>query len=495
MKLASIRSRHTLTFRLTAVICMILIVFVGVTSVIFNLRMKEKTIAQYNQFLHENAFSISQNLHDLLAPENYGKLDETRLGVSWDTLAPYLAMTEQITRSNVYIVDAGHRITGYFDGIVQTLDNIVLPAYLEQSIAYGFMGKTPFLCEGDGENMRLTTSAPIMNAEGRVLGVVLLDTTLREMGYTQISGTTIMIASALLAFAVAVLLAFGLSFQFNRPIERIRGAAMTLAGGQYETRLPVGGDNEIGQLARSMNTLAEKLEEAQTRDRQQKKRQQQFFSEISHELRTPVTVIRGSVEALSDGVVTEEDQIRATYRQILTETEGLQRQVAELLELSRLQDPDFAIEKTEVSLNDLLGDVAMSAATLCTRKGVRFVCEEPGHDRIVIGDYQRLRQMLMAVADNAVKFTPVGKAITMSADPDTPSVTIRDEGIGIPDSEKDHLFDRFYRSRSRDGGGTGLGLTLVHEIANRHHIEITVESAPEQGTAFHFVFRELDKKA
>lgn len=98
--------------------------------------------------------------------------------------------------------------------------------------------------------------------------------------------------------------------------------------------------------------------------------------------------------------------------------------------------------------------------------------------------------MLMAVTDNAVKFTPAGKAVTLSADPDTPSVTIRDEGIGIPDSEKDHLFDRFYRSRSRDGGGTGLGLTLVHEIANRHHIEITVESAPEQGTAFHFIFRE-----
>ncbi len=490
MKLSSIRTRHALTLQLTAVICVTLIVFVGLTGVIYNLRMKEATVKQYSHFLHENAFSISQNLHDLLAPEGYGELDETRLDVSWDTLAPYLAMTEQITRSNVYIVDAEHRITGSFDGIVQTLDNVLLPSYLEQCIAYGFMGKTPSVSEGDGENMRLTTSAPVMNAEGRVLGVVLLDTTLRELGYTQISGTTIMIASALLAFAAAVMFGFALSFVFNRPIDRIRGAAQALAGGRYETRLPAGRNNEIGHLARSMNTLAEKLEEAQEHDRQLKKRQQQFFSEISHELRTPVTVIRGSVEALSDGIVTDKEQVRATYRQILTETEGLQGQVAELLELSRLQDPDFAIEKTEVSLSDLLGDVAMSAATLCARKGIRFVCEEPAHDRTVIGDYQRLRQMLMAVADNAVKFTPAGKAVTLSADPDTPSVTIRDEGIGIPDSEKDHLFDRFYRSRSRDGGGTGLGLTLVHEIANRHHIEITVESAPEQGTAFHFIFRQ-----
>lgn len=494
MKLSSIRTRHALTLQLTAVICITLIVFVGLTGVIYNLRMKETTIEQYSRFLHENAFSISQNLHDLLAPEEYGQLDETRLDVSWDTLAPYLAMTEQITRSNVYIVDAEHRITGSFDGIVQTLDNVLLPAYLEQSIAYGFMGKTPSVSEGDGESMRLTTSAPVMNAEGRVLGVVLLDTTLRELGYTQISGGTIMLASALLAFVAAVMFGFALSFVFNRPIDRIRGAAQALAGGRYEARLPTGRNNEIGQLARSMNTLAEKLEDAQEHDRQLKKRQQQFFSEISHELRTPVTVIRGSVEALSDGIVTDQEQVRATYRQILTETEGLQGQVAELLELSRLQDPDFAIEKTEISLNDLLGDVAMSAATLCARKGVQFVCEEPGHDRKVYGDYQRLRQMLMAVADNAVKFTPAGRAVMLSADPDTPCVTVRDEGIGISDSEKEHLFDRFYHARSRDGGGTGLGLALVREIANRHHIDIVVESSPEQGTAFRFIFRDPDAR-
>lgn len=488
MKISSLRTRHTLTLRLTAVACIALIVFMILTSVLYNLLMKEKTVAQYSRSLQKNAFSISQNLHDLLAPEGYDSLDETRLDVSWDTLAPYLALTEQITRSNVYVVDSNHRITGYFDGVIQTLDGMLLPTYLEQSIAYGFMGKTPFLRGEDGENTRLTASAPIMNSAGRVLGVVLLDTSLKELGYTQISSTTILFGSAVIGFVVALLLAFGLSFVFNRPIDRIRGAAMTLAGGAYETRLPEGGENEIGQLARSMNTLAEKLELAHERDRQLKQRQQEFFSGISHELRTPVTVIRGSAEAIADGIVTKPDEISAACRQILNETEGLQKQIADLLELSRLQDPDFAIEKTDVDLGELLGDVAMSTGTLCARKGVILECEEPEKTSIVQGDYQRLRQMLMAVTDNAVKFTPAGKRVILAMDEKIPMIMISDEGIGIPENEMNRIFDRFYRTRTRNPGGTGLGLVLVKEIAHRHDIEITVDSTPGTGTRFCFRF-------
>lgn len=118
---------------------------------------------RYNEILQREAYVVSQNLHDLLAASGNKTLDETRLAVSWDTLAPYLALTEQVTRTNVYLVDTRHRITGYFDGVVQTLEGILLPAYMEQSIALGFMGKTPFGRSGTGPQTRLTTSAPIMD--------------------------------------------------------------------------------------------------------------------------------------------------------------------------------------------------------------------------------------------------------------------------------------------------------------------------------------------
>ena len=104
MKLSSIRTRHALTLQLTAVICVTLIVFVGLTGVIYNLRMKEATVKQYSHFLHENAFSISQNLHDLLAPEGYGELDETRLDVNWDA-SSYIVGCVTVRCGRVRLID------------------------------------------------------------------------------------------------------------------------------------------------------------------------------------------------------------------------------------------------------------------------------------------------------------------------------------------------------------------------------------------------------
>lgn len=200
---------------------------------------------RYNEILQREAYVVSQNLHDLLATSENETLDETRLAVSWDTLAPYLALTEQITRTNVYLVDTRHRITGYFDGVVQTLEGVLLPAYMEQSIALGFMGKTPFGRSGAGPQTRLTTSAPIMDENSRVLGVVLLDVSLQELGYTQVSDTALLLVSAVISFAISLLLAFFLSVVFTHPIRRTRETALQLSSGQYDVRLKLRGTSEV----------------------------------------------------------------------------------------------------------------------------------------------------------------------------------------------------------------------------------------------------------
>lgn len=489
MKQEPFRLRRRLTLRLTAVIAFILIAFTLLSGFLYNIFMQEATVEHYSRVLQRHAYAISQNLHDLLSPGGYQSLDETRWEVSWDTLTPYLAMTEQITRCNVYLVDTQHSITGYFDGILQTLNGVTLSPYLEQSIALGFMGKTPFIRSGSGSDMRLTTSAPIMDQFSRVLGVVLLDVSLRELGLTQVSGAMILSISVVISFALALILAFILSLVFTNPIQKTREAALRLASGQYETRLPVKRNDEVGQLASSVNVLAERLENARERDRQLQKRQQEFFSTVSHELRTPVTVIRGSAESLADGIIELPEDKQSAYRQIIKECAWLQKLIADLLELSRLQDAGFAIETQDVDLSDLLSDIAMSAGALCAQKGVTFVCQEPRISYIVRGDRQRLRQMFMAVIDNAVKFTAAGRSVTLALSDSSPAICVSDEGSGIPPSEIDHIFDRFYHSRRLGLDGTGLGLALVHEIARRHDVAINVQSTLGQGTVFTFTFK------
>ena len=480
--------RHSITWRLIQLFIILLILFTIIVGLLYNSRLRRQTIAHYSQSMQRDAHAIAQNLSEWIAPSAYEGLDDTRFIVSEDTIAPYLGFIEQLTNSTVYIVDTYHNVTGYFSGVVQTIDNPLLPSYLEQSIALGFMGKTPFIQAQMGNETHLTTCMPVMNTKSEVLGVVLLTSTLREQGYAQVPSSSILLQSLMVSFPLAILLAFFLSSIFTRPIAKLQQVALALAGGRYETRTNMVKKDEIGSLAHSMDILAERLEDARAHDEELRIQQQNFFSNISHELKTPVTVIRGSLEALSDGVIRGEENIRAYYDQMIAESRWLQRLILDLLELSRLQNLEFSLNTSDVDLTELLGDVAMSANALCERKGISFVCEEPATTFTLTGDYSRLRQMLLAVIDNSVKFTPSGRAIRMSLNCDAPVITITDEGVGIAPDEIDHIFDRFRHTRDASRESTGLGLAIVQEIARRHDVSIQVASREGEGTTFTFSF-------
>ena len=480
--------KRSIWLRLTLLFALVLAAFSLFHALLYNTFVRRQTIQRYGQTMQRDAYAISQNLSELVAPSGYDGLDENRYLVNEESLAPYLAMMESLTGCSVYIVDAHHDLTGYFDGVVQKLENPLLPAYLEQSIALGFMGKTPFVqADVDGDT-RLSTSMPVMNVHSQVLGVVLLDASLRELGYSEAPTGQTMAYTMLIAMAVAIALSFVFSRWFTRPISSIERVAYRLADGDYDARTSIRLQDEVGSLAHSMDVLAQRLEDARLRDEQLHKQQQQFFSTISHELRTPVTVIRGSVEALRDGIVSNPQEIAAYYDQMLRESRWLQRLIRDLLELSRLQNMEFTLDSSTFPLEELLGDVAMSARALCEGRGVLFQCEEPRSTYAFTGDYARLRQMLMAVADNAVKFTPPGRTVRLWLDDEQPLIGIANEGEGIAPEELPHIFERFRSTRSANTEGTGLGLAIVRETANRHGVAIHVDSSPETGTVFTFTF-------
>lgn len=482
------RQNQSIRTRLLSLFVILLLVFSLVLSLLYNSMLQRRLIQNYNESMQRHAYAISQNLSEMIAPSGHAALDETRFIVSEDTLAPYLALIEQITSCNVYIIDSSHNVTGYFDGVVQRLQNPLLPGYIEQTIALGFMGKTPFIQADTGEDIHLTACMPIMNESSRVLGVVLLETTLRELGFAQVPSGTILLTSIAISLPLASVLAIFFSRLFTHPISQVQKFAHALAGGCYKLRMKSTQQDEIGALSHSMDILAERLEDARARDEQLRNQQQTFFANISHELKTPVTVIRGSLEALSDGVVTKPEDVQAYYQQMIAESRFLQRLILDLLELSRLQNLEFSLDISEFSLVELMGDVAMSAHTLCERKGISFHCEEPKTDYRLTGDCARVRQMLLAVIDNAIKYTPAGKGVRLALRADSPVITIEDEGVGIPEEELKYIFDRFHHARGASRESTGLGLAIVQEIARRHGIRIDVRSREGEGTVFTFIF-------
>jgi signal transduction histidine kinase len=235
-----------------------------------------------------------------------------------------------------------------------------------------------------------------------------------------------------------------------------------------------------------MDILSQRLSEAEEERKRVQKQRQDFITNISHELRTPVTVIRGSLEALSDGVVTDSEMINEYYKQILNESKSLERLINDLLELSRLQNVDFKIEMQELNICDVLKDSLRSASNLARQKNINIQYNSDKDVFLTKGDYGRLRQMFLTVIDNAIKFSRENKSIYITLKDN--QITIRDEGIGISEKDLPNIFDRYYSVKSDENKtGTGLGLTIAKQIALRHNIELFAESKLSEGTSFVFV--------
>ena len=210
-----------------------------------------------------------------------------------------------------------------------------------------------------------------------------------------------------------------------------------------------------------------------------------FVANISHELRTPITVIRGSLEALIDKVVTDPSKIEEYNTQMLKESKYLERLVGDLLDLSKLQSTDFAMEKAQLSISDIIEDVTRSANHLAEKKAVKIEITKDEGNYKVTGDYGRIRQMIMIILDNAIKFSPNNQTVNIALE--NGKLSIKDRGIGIPQDDLPYIFERFYRARSeKSKTGTGLGLAIAKQIAERQGIELTAQSIQGQGATFIF---------
>lgn len=363
-----------------------------------------------------------------------------------------------------------------------------LPADAEQLVRDVFRGGTSF-SEGFSELAgvpTLTVGTPVMQ-DGKVVGALLLNDAVSGIEDAIRKGQSILFYSAAAALLFSIALSMILSYTFTRPINRMKQTAQQLSEGDYEAKTGLKHKDEIGDLARSIDALSSRLRQAREDRERQEQLRRDFLANVSHELRTPVTVLRGSLEALSDGVVSEPSMVTEYHRQMLKETKGLQRLVDDLMDLARLQNTDFPIESAPLVMQEVLADALRAADRLAQGKDIRVVRDIPEEPVAFTGDYARLKQMLLIALDNAVKFSPPGSAL--HAVMDDRSITIRDEGRGIPAAQLPYVFDRFYKSRSEENRqGSGLGLAIAKGIADRHGMRVAVESGEGEGTTVRFTW-------
>ena len=320
--------------------------------------------------------------------------------------------------------------------------------------------------------------AATVNVGDDVVGYLLAGSGPQEQQFTR-QLNLVLIGAGALAGIAAMILGLVLTGAILRPLEAVTAAARRLGHGDLTSRAPVSSDDEIGDLARDFNEMAASVERTERERRT-------LTADIAHELRNPLAVMRGQVEALQDGI------FPLTVENLAPIRDGvllLSRLVDDLRDLALAEAGRLPMERSPIRLE---GVVERAAAAFAARaRARRQILSTDVADGLpqVSADVQRMDQVLGNLLSNAIRHAPEGGHVTIRAwvDGARACMAVIDDGAGIEPAELPHLFERFYRTdraRARSDGGTGLGLAIAKQIVEAHGGEITVASRPGEGTTF-----------
>lgn len=290
------------------------------------------------------------------------------------------------------------------------------------------------------------------------------------------------------ALIAAIVVSIFVTRQVATPVQAMMRASRRIASGHYEERVHVPGSmardelDELAQLALSFNQMAAQLAKTEEMRRL-------LIADVAHELRTPLTTIKGTAEGLIDNVLPAEPE---TFHQIYREADRLQRLVYDLQELSRVEAGAYPLDRQPAAVQHLVQSATERLRLQFEEKGVALEVSMPPDLPPVLVDEDRVGQVLLNLVGNALQYTPTGGRVTMTArqEGQQVAITVQDTGIGISAEHLPHLFTRFYRvdkSRSRAGGGSGIGLTIARHLVEAHGGSIQAASpGPGQGSTFTF---------
>ena len=248
-------------------------------------------------------------------------------------------------------------------------------------------------------------------------------------------------------------------------------------------------EDELGYLSASLGYMAETI--ARAEDDQKK-----FIANVSHDFRSPLTSMRGFLEAMLDGTIPP-DRYEHYLKVVLGETERLTKLTNGLLTLNNLNTGGILLQRTDFDINAVIRSVGASFEQTCRDRRIRIQLVLTGRILYVNADLEKIQQVLYNLVDNAIKFSRPDSEITIDTTEkgDTVFVSVRDNGIGIPKEDQSLIWDRFYKtdlSRGKDKKGTGLGLSIVREIIRAHNENINLVSTEGVGSTFTFTLRRSD---
>ncbi len=343
--------------------------------------------------------------------------------------------------------------------------------------------------DGIYDNSHYIVGIPVKNGE-EVLAVLFASTEATDVWFFIMDLMDIIFFCALIATAVSSIAIYFVTNSMTKPLRGMAAAARSFSTGDFTVRVPAEGEDEIAQLARSFNHMADSMADLESVRRS-------FIANVSHELKTPMMTIGGFIDGILDGTVPEEK--RKQYLLIVSEEiKRLSRLVKSMLSIARIEAGDMKLNPSDFDVNELVCRTVFSFEQKIEEKKLEIMGLE-SDEVFVNADNDLIHQVVYNLIDNAVKFVNEGGCISFSYTQKDGKVfvSVRNTGVGIAQQELPRLFDRFYKtdkSRSLDKTGVGLGLYIVQTIVNQHKGDLLVKSVEGEYTEFTFSIPASDPK-
>jgi signal transduction histidine kinase len=440
---------RSLNFRILAAFALVIIVIIG--SVFFlTYRTTRSEIARFGERL--------ESLQDRRVETELSRYYQFR--GTWEGVQPFVVQWGKLYDRRIIVTDN---------------NNTVVADSAEGPLGQQYVGERP------GQPM---ISMMGMGSQVGILRVMPSETLDVNRAALQVTYHTIgrfFLWGGLLAIGIALLLTFFLSRRILSPVKALTAAARQFGKGDFSQRVDFKGKGEVSELAQSFNNMADNLE----RDERLRRN---MVADIAHELRTPLSNVRGYLEAVSDGLIKPDDE---TIRSLSEEADSLSRLVDDLQEVSLADAGEIKLVVQLEEISRPINEAVAALQTKASSRGLTIATKLPNELPEVNIDSHRIKQVLLNLLENAIVHTESGGNIAVSAieRENQIFVSVADTGEGIPEKDLPLVFERFYRvdkSRTRATGGSGLGLTIAKRLVEAHGGTIEVRSQPGRGSTFTF---------
>lgn len=469
--------------KITSLIILVSFLCLGSVMVVFVSRYWNM---ERRELLLQNAHGVSN-----IAATSLLKEDKNTFTIDGNRMEEFVSAFSENIDACILVTDVDGKIVmshndvrlqANVDGTSTTLDKDILDYVIRNGQYYGKTDLGGYFGEKYG-----VAGVPIVvtneNGVETTIGAAFAASSLAAVTGFQAEVIKMFFLAGIAAFMVAFGVTWLYSYRMTRPLRTMCDATKSFAMGDFSVRVPVFSDDEVGELAKAFNQMAETLANSESMNRN-------FIANVSHELKTPMTTISGFIDGIIDGTIPPEKE--QYYLGIVsTEVKRLSRLVKTMLDLSRIDSGKMVLRRARFDISNTIFVALLSFESKIDEKKIEIRGLEDSQPIFVDGDPDMIHQVLYNLLENAVKFTNVNGYIEIHAVEETERVTvsIRNSGPGISPDDVKMIFDRFYKtdkSRSQDKNGMGLGLYIVKTMVQLHGGEIHVESVENEYTLFEF---------